>query len=564
MPILSEHDVFLFVAQLGVIIVAARLFADIAKKLSQPVIVGEVLAGIVLGPLMFGKFFPQGFRYLFPSEGLHTYLLQGMSWLCVLFLLMITGLEIDFRASIRQGKQCVFISLLGLIVSFIGVFSATYLFPAYLFPADVDPMYVRLLATMALTVVAIPVIAKILFDLKILRSEVGVKILTSGILSDVWGWTLLAVLISLIAKGGVTIGSVFKPLLTMGAYLTVTLLYGRAIMDYILKMFGYKKMDSTVALSFLFGSTLLNGALAHLLGIHVVFGAFIAGVMAGESRMITPFMRQWLQDFIFAVFAPIFFVLIGMQLQFARGEMWIPIILFLVVSSVCKIGGAYLGGLWGGLGRKNAFAVACGLNTQGTMGIIIAMIAVEMNVFNHDLFSVIVVICILTSLLIGPLLKWAIKGVQRPLAKYFDREHVFLDIDGKNKDAVIHQMSVLMAQRGLIEDAPMIEAAIKEREETLSTAIGEGVALPHARIKNLKSPIMCFFRTKIAIDFGSHDNLPVRLFFLELTDKNDDGMQLNLITQIARFVASPERRDQLLTCDQDEEIHHILSFDEKV
>jgi len=98
---------------------------------------------------------------------------------------------------------------------------------------------------------------------------------------------------------------------------------------------------------------------------------------------------------------------------------------------VCKVGGAFLGGVIGGFGRRNALTVACGLNTQGTMGIIVGLIAFEMGVFNQDAFSVVVIVCILTTLLIGPQLQWAIKGVKRPLAKYFDREHVFLDVEGQ-------------------------------------------------------------------------------------------------------------------------------------
>jgi len=563
MSILTEHDVFIFVAQLGIIILFARIFGEIAKKLEQPIIVGEVLAGIVLGPMIFGNIFPHWHEFLFPQAGPHPYLLQGISWLCVLFLLLITGLEIDFRASIKQGKQCFLISILGLICSLIGTYAALIFFPSYFYTSGVNPFHTKLLVAMALSVVAIPVIAKILFDLKILRSEVGVKILTSGVLSDVWGWTLLAVIISLITTNSITVITVVKPIFVMTVYLAVTLKFGYKLIDGFLNWIGYKKMDTTMAISLLFGLMLINGAIAHILGIHVIFGAFIAGVIAGESDKITPYMRQWTQDFIFAIFAPIFFVLIGMQLHFTNVEIFIPIIVFLVVSSVCKIGGAYVGGLLGGLGRRNAFTVACGLNTQGTMGIIIALIAYEMHIFNDDLFSAIVIICVLTSLVIGPLLKWAIKGVQRPLAKYFDEEHVFLDVPDGSKKKVIETMAKLMHQRKIIDNPKAIEQAIWEREVVMSTAIGEGVALPHARIPNVKEPILCFFRLKKPVDFESHDNKPVQLFFLELTDINDDGMQLNLIAQVSRFISSAENRQRLLECEKEEEIHHILSFDAK-
>ena len=563
MLILTEHDVFIFVAELGIIIFFARVFGEIVRKFGQPIIVGEVLAGIILGPMFLGRFFPKLHLELFPQTGPHPYLLQGISWLCVLFLLLITGLEIDFRASMKQGKQCFFISILGLILSFIGIYMSASFFPAYFFLEGINPVHIKLLVSMALSVVAIPVIAKILFDLKILRSEMGVKMLTSGVLSDVLGWTLLAVIVSLINTDSFSLMSVVKPVVIMTLYLGFTLKFGYQLIEKFLNFIGYKQMDTTTAISLLFSLMLINGAIAHLLGIHVIFGAFIAGVMAGESDKITPYMRQWIQDFIFAVFAPIFFVLIGMQLNFTRIEIWIPIIGFLFISSVCKIGGAFVGGLWGGLGRKNAFTVACGLNTQGTMGIIIALIALEMGIFNEDLFSAIIAICILSALLVGPLLKWAMTGVKRPLAKYFDQEHVFLNVPAGSKKKVIETMANLMYKREIIDNPKAIERAIWERESVMSTAIGEGVALPHARLPNLKEPILCFFRLEKPVDFESHDNSLVQLFFVELTDSNDDGMQLNLITQVTRFISSEENRQRLLECEKEEEIHNVLSFDDK-
>ncbi|MCK5015287.1 MAG: cation:proton antiporter [Candidatus Omnitrophica bacterium] len=563
MTVLSEHEVFIFVAQLGIIVLFARIFGEISKKLGQPIIVGEVIAGIILGPTIFGYLLPDWRGTLFPSSGPQPYLLQGISWLCVIFLLLITGLEIDLRASIRQGKQCILISLLGLVAAFIGVYCATFFLPSYFYPDGIVTSHVNLLIAVALSVVGIDVIAKILFDLKILRSEAGVKILTSGVLSDCAGWTLIAVAIALVSTGSLTVATILKPLIVMILYLVVTLTIGNTLIDRFLDFIGYKELDTTITLSLLFSFALINGAIAHLLGIHVIFGAFITGIMAGESEKITPYIRQWTQDFIFAIFAPIFFVLIGMQLKFTTTEIWIPIIIFLIVSSLFKIGGAFFGGIWGGLGRRNALTVACGLNTQGTMGIIVAMIAFKLGLFNADLFSMIIMICVLTSLFIGPLLKWAMIGVKRPLAKYFDRKHVFLDVKGSSKKEVIKRLTALMAERRIITDQRYVKKAIWEREKTMSTAIGEGVALPHARLPDLKFPVLCFFRLESAIDFGSPDNKPVQLLFLELTNQNDDGMQLNLISQVARFISSERNRQRLLTCQREEDIEHILTFDEK-
>jgi Kef-type K+ transport system membrane component KefB/mannitol/fructose-specific phosphotransferase system IIA component (Ntr-type) len=561
--VLSEHTVFIFVAQLGIILLFARILGEIFVRLGQPIIVGEVVAGIFLGPAIFGYFFPGGYMFLFPQIGEQPYLLQAISWLCVIFLLLITGLEIDFNSALKQGKHSVIISLIALASTFgVTYFSAQYL-PDYLFPADIDPVHVRLFVAIALAVVAIPVIAKILFDLKILRSEVGLNILTTGVVSDVWGWSVLAVIVSLIAQGNLTVLTIIKPIFAMIAYVYLAHRYGALIVNKIFNLLGYEKLDTTAVLSILFGLALLNGAIAHLIGIHVIFGAFISGIMAGESEKITPYIRQWVQDFIFGVFAPIFFVLIGMQLKVSRPESLIPIFALLIITSVVKISAAYVGGIIGGLGKKNAFAIACGLNTQGTMGIIVALIGYEMGVFNEEMFSVIVIICVLTSLFVGPLLKWAIRGVQRPLAKFFDQEHVFLDIEGTTKEEIVDNMARLLFERKIVDNELELRNAVFERELTFSTAIGEGIALPHARMLSVTEPILCFFRLKNAVDYNSPDNKPVQLLFLELTADNDDGMHLNLMSQVTRFVSKADNREKLLNCTKEEEVHSIMSFDEK-
>jgi PTS system nitrogen regulatory IIA component len=120
-----------------------------------------------------------------------------------------------------------------------------------------------------------------------------------------------------------------------------------------------------------------------------------------------------------------------------------------------------------------------------------------------------------------------------------------------------------MEKRNITTADQHVKQALWEREKVMSTAIGDGIALPHARLAKLKEPILCFFRLRNPVDFSSPDNKPVQLLFLELTNRDDDGMQLNLIAQVARFISSEENRQKLLSCDKEEDVEHILTFDEK-
>lgn len=561
MPTLGENEIFIFIAQLGVIIFAARLCGEIAKRLGQPILVGEVIAGILLGPLVFGRLFPEFRDFLFPTQGVTGYILQGISWLCAIFLLLITGLEIDFQASLQYGKQNILTSLFGFLFPFLGIFCISKILPPHFFPAAANPVFVGLLLATSLSVSSVPVIGKILFDLKIFHSNVGLNIITSSVLSDIWEWSTLLMIIALATKGTVTALSVVQPIIIMFLLIGLALSAGQRFLEKIYQWLNIEPKDTAAILAFLFAMTLLNSAIAHLLGIHVAFGAFLTGLMIGESNWITPAMRQSIQDFIFAVFAPIFFVLIGMQLQFNFAGGWLVVILLMAVASAGKVSGAFLGALLGGMGRKNAFAVGCGVNAPGAMGIVVALIGADMGLFHQELFSVIVLICVLSALLVGPTLKWATKGLERPLAKFFERDHIFVNVHSANKRDLINTMVKLMAQRNIIQDPDDIRRAIWSREESLGTGIGEGIALPHARLPNLRTPIVCFFKLTHPIEFNSPDNIPVQLVFLELTNSNDNGMQLNLIAQISRFLSSAENKRKLLQSTNEEEIHHALSFD---
>jgi len=397
MGTITEYEIFIFIAQLGIIIFIARVVGEFAKRLKQPIIVGELITGIILGPSIVGRFFPDFYQTLFPETGPNAYLLHGFAWLCVIFLLLMTGLEIDLTAAMRHGKQNLLTSLFGVILPFSFIVGLSAFLPQSFFPLDQNRVHISLLLATALSVVAIPVIATILFDLKILRSNVGLNIITSGVLSDMLGWSILAVIVALNSQGFVSVLSVVKPVAIIAMYFAVALTAGRWITDRILDLVDLKLKESAAMMAFLFAFALINGAIAHLLGIHVIFGAFVAGLMAGESKRITPHMRQATQDFIFSLFAPVFFVLVGMQLTFRNDFSWLFIFILLAVSSIGKISGAYLGALASGLGRKNALTIGVGINTQGPMGVIVALIGRELGLFNEEVFFTIVVISVATS-----------------------------------------------------------------------------------------------------------------------------------------------------------------------
>lgn len=407
----SEQDFALLLFQLFALLSLGLALGELFRQVRQPTVIGEILAGVLLGPSVLGVLAPGLFIALFP--GPQTQLLGSLAWLGSVFLLLVAGLEINLAVLLQQRRLVALASLVGIALPFTLGFLLGFNLPAqYLVNPDQRLLFSLFLAT-ALSISAIPIIAKILLDLGLLRTSVGQTVLGAAIVNDLVGWVFFAVILSTLTTPAEGHGSVTATVLLTLSFALACLTIGRKL---VAKLFGYFKAMRLPPEGILGVAVLvafLCAAFTQWIGIHAIFGAFLAGVMIGETGEASNGPRELLRQMVFYIFAPIFFASMGLRANFVD-HFDLPLMLaVLTVAVVAKFTGGYLGAYLGGKRGYQACAIGFGLMPQGAMGIILAFLALEFSLINETVFVALVSTALVTSLLSGPLIKWAM--VRQPL-----------------------------------------------------------------------------------------------------------------------------------------------------
>lgn len=404
---LSQHEIMALLVQLSVMLIMGRLFAELARKVKQPAVVGEIIAGLILGPTILGMFQPDWFDSLFPS-GSSSLVLDGFVQIAVVMLLFIAGLEVDLHIVLQQGKQAIYTSFFGLIIPFMFGFTFPYFYPEFF--ESTDPSrhlaYSLFMGTsMAITV--LPVIARILMDLNILKSRMGMLVISSAMITDLVGWLIFSVVLGMIGKEQ-NMSIVNTLLLTVG-FTVAMLTIGRGIMNralpWVNKNFAWPGGLLSLSLALCF----LGAAFTEYIGIHAVFGAFIVGVALGDSEHLSERAKEIIHQFINNIFAPLFFVAIGLKVNFIANFDIALTMAIIAIAFAGKIIGSGWGTRLGGFTWRESIAASFGMNARGAMEIILGLVALENGLIGERVFVSLVIMALVTSMTSGPLMKWVLK-----------------------------------------------------------------------------------------------------------------------------------------------------------
>ncbi|MFZ5973398.1 MAG: cation:proton antiporter [Bacteroidota bacterium] len=405
---LSQLEVMNLLMQLGIMLLAGRLLAEVMRKIKQPAVVGEILAGILLGPTLFGWVAPEYFYALFPP-GLSSLVLDGIVQISVVMLLFIAGLEVDLHIVWQQGRQALYTSFFGLVIPFVIGFIFPYYFP-FIFGNShgIEPLIYALFMGTSMAITALPVIARILMDLNIFKSRMGMLVISSAMINDIIGWLIFSVVLGIIGKGNQHVTLTNTILLTIG-FTAFMLTLGRGLLNRMLpwvnKNFAWPGGLLSLALALCF----LAAAFTEYIGIHAIFGAFIVGIALGDSEHLSERAKEIVHQFINNIFAPLFFVSIGLRVNFiANFDFWLTLVI-LVIAFAGKIIGSGLGTRLGGFTWRESLAAAFGMNARGAMEIILGLIALENGLINERVFVSLVIMALVTSMSSGPLMKWMLK-----------------------------------------------------------------------------------------------------------------------------------------------------------
>jgi Kef-type K+ transport system membrane component KefB len=311
---LAGHAIVLFILQLSVLLTVARLGSEFVKRLGLPSVIGELAAGILVGPTLFGHFFPHAFRALFPPDAEQFHLLEIMSWFGMILLLLLTGIETDLRLLKNLGRSAFTASLFGLVVPFGFGFGLGWLMPeAYVAVPEHRTIFALFLAT-AMSISAMPVIAKILLDLDLTKRNIGVVILSAGVVDDTTGWILLS-LIAGAASGGAKVRGLIISIGGTAAFLLIVCFVLYPILRVAFRVATDRFLSKDTDLVLIIVVTLLCAAVTDAIGVHAVFGAFVAGCVIRQIPRLRPESLHQLESVTFPVFAPIFFGMVGLRVD---------------------------------------------------------------------------------------------------------------------------------------------------------------------------------------------------------------------------------------------------------
>lgn len=407
LPPISGHSIFLLLVQLTLLLFLARTLSEVMRRMGQPAVIGELLAGILLGPTVLGHWAPDLFLSIFPQDVQQFHLLETISWLGMVLLLLLTGFETDLRVVRSLGKSAFFSSAGGLIATLSAGFLLGMLLPDQFLVDPADRVIFAAFIATSMAITAMPVIAKILIDLNLIKRNVGVVILSAGVLDDTIGWLILSVIAG-IASAGVFSGSrLALTLAGLALFLVIVRFIGYPVFTRLLAYVNSHVRLAGADVSLILVFTFMGAAATEILGVHAVFGAFVTGLMIRQVPRVKEESLHALETFVLAALSPIFFAFVGLKVNLWSLTGWQLPALVIGVAMLAKLIGCYSGARLAGLSSWEGLAIGFGMNARGAMELIVALIGLSLGLLTAEMYSTIVLLAVVTSFL-APLLMRAV------------------------------------------------------------------------------------------------------------------------------------------------------------
>jgi Kef-type K+ transport system membrane component KefB len=397
--------------QIAIIVITARLAGYCFRRIGQPQVVGEMVAGVLLGPSFLGRFFPSLYGALFPAVSLPY--LGMLSQVGLLLFMFLVGLEFNSTALRNLGRAAALTSVVSIIVPFgLGSLLALYLYPRVADPNVTFAAFTLFLGA-AMSITAFPVLARILTERRLTRTGLGTLALACAAVDDVSAWCILAYIVAFVRSANEA-----KPLWLTITGVTVYALFmifaGRRLLDGFRRSFERHQRLSHDAMAVLMLLLLLSAAITEWLGVHLLFGAFLLGAVMPKDGKLLMAVEENLQAVTVVLLLPIFFAFVGIRTHvgLSGGEgYWVYGLLILLVAVAGKFGGATLAARAAGVPWRTSVALGALMNTRGLMELVILNIGLDLGVINQAVFSMMVVMAVVTTFLTTPALQ--LLGVSR-------------------------------------------------------------------------------------------------------------------------------------------------------
>jgi Kef-type K+ transport system membrane component KefB len=400
---------------LVVVIIAARACGALCRRIHQPPVIGEVIAGILLGPSLLGHISPAAFSYLLPTTV--APFLSIIAQIGVILFMFLVGLELDTAQLKHRTHATVAISHASIVAPFVlGTLLALWLYPK-LSTRDVPFTVFALFLGVSLSVTAFPVLARILTDRGIQKTRMGTVSLTCAAVDDVTAWCLLAFLIA-VAKANVSAAAVTVAL--TGLYVAFMMLVARPLIIRAVRAQELRESVSQSAIAVVVVGLLLSTLATEAAGIHAIFGAFLLGAIIPHDSRLARDLTKKIEDLVVVLFLPAFFAFTGMRTQIGLvhgAAQWLLCGVIIAAASIGKFGGTFVAARFTGFGSRDAAALGVLMNTRGLMELIVLNIGLDLHILSPTLFAMLVLMAIITTLATTPMLQLLTRNATEPDAE---------------------------------------------------------------------------------------------------------------------------------------------------
>ena len=536
MESLSQHNVAILLLALGILLGTARVLGELAQRLHQPAVLGELLAGVLLGPTVLGSLAPELSARLFAGAGPNAVALDAITLVAVTLFLMVAGLEVDLSNVWRKGSVGIKVGLAGIIIPFAAGFAAAWAMPRFFgIQPGVSPLIFALFLAIAMSISALPVIVKTLMDMNLYRTNLGVVVVSAAIFNDLVGWIVFAVVLGLIDNAaGVGSGLTLTVVLALGFVLLVFTV-GRKLIHRVLPYVQAYTWWPGGEIGFVVVLTLMGAAVTEWIGIHAIFGAFFIGMAVGDSPNLRRRSRYIIDQFVSSIFSPVFFASIGLKVNFAAHFDGLLVLAVFLIACACKLAGGVLGAKWGRMSNRQALAVGFAMNSRGAMEIILGLLALERGIIHQELFVALVVTAILTSMMSGPMMQLILHPVRRPRLEDSFRSWLFLpELQAASVPEAVDEMAAVVGGVFKGELSPRSISRVHcAPADVACAAMVNDVLLLAAGVEAINRPYVAVGLSRAGVGIAASEAQRVHVVFLILTPVNDPDTRGDLVGELA-------------------------------
>jgi Kef-type K+ transport system membrane component KefB len=398
-----HHPLALLLAQIVTIILVARLFGWICMKIKQPSVIGEMIAGIVLGPSLVGMYFPEFSAFLFPKESLGN--LQFLSQIGLILFMYIVGMELDLSVLRKKAHDAVVISHASIIIPFALGIGLSYFIYKEFAPEGIQFTSFALFIAIAMSITAFPVLARIVQERNLQKTKLGTVVITCAAADDITAWCILAAVIAIV-KAGSFESSLYVILMAI-AYVFFMIKIVRPFLKRIGDLQAGKSTINKPMVAIFFLTLILSAYATEVIGIHALFGAFMAGAIMPENAKFRTLFIDKVEDVALVLLLPLFFVFTGLRTQIGLlndSHLWITAGFIILTAVVGKFAGSALTAKFLGINWKESLTIGALMNTRGLMELIVLNIGYDLGVLSPQIFAMMVIMALFTTFMTGPAL----------------------------------------------------------------------------------------------------------------------------------------------------------------